>query len=62
MIYIDKDLIHIDAPHFCAGAELYNGFVVKVAPIIKYMKGWDINRVVSYCNKKKWKWEIIYDE
>lgn len=52
-------MIQIDAPHFCAGAELYDGKVVRAAPIIKYMKGWDIHRIKMYCKKKKWKLEII---
>lgn len=60
-------MIQIKAPHFCAGVELSDNKVVKTAPIVKYMKGWEADRVSSYCDritkkKKKWKWEIYYDK
>lgn len=63
----DAIAVWIDAPHFCAGVELFDGKVVKTAPILKYMMGWDVNKVTSYCGritrkKKKWKWEMLYDE
>ena len=44
----------IDAPHFCAGAVVFNNTVTCAAPIIKYMVGWTPERVESYCAKKKW--------
>lgn len=34
-----------------------------VAPIIKYMKHWEIDKIVSYCKKKGWKIDIVcYEE
>ena len=49
-------LIRITAPHFVAGIELSpNSKVIRAAPILSYMVGWDIKRVVVYCNKKNWK-------
>lgn len=30
-----------------------------IAPIIKYMKGWNLNKIISYCKKKNWKVEIL---
>lgn len=62
-----NSLIRIDAPHFCAGVELCDGKVVKTAPIVKYMKGWNIQKVINYCDritnkKKRWEWEIRYVE
>lgn len=44
----------ITAPHFVAGFVMYNGAVEQVAPIIRYMKGWDITSVEEYCKKKNW--------
>ena len=46
----------IDAPHFCAALVAHNGLVVKAAPIIKYMVGWDASRVRDYCRSKGWSW------
>ena len=60
-------LIRIDAPHFVAGIvfeyktnnqNIEYCKVLDVAPIIKYMKKWSIDKVVNYCCKKKWKWEF----
>lgn len=48
-------LLRISAPHFCAGAEVVHGTVDgNVAPIIRYMRGWRIERVRSYCRQKQW--------
>lgn len=44
----------VDAPHFNAGLVERNYAVVRAAPIIKYMRGWPITRVASYCRKKGW--------
>lgn len=48
-------LLRISAPHFCAGADVVGSVVSDpIAPIIRYMGGWQIERVHSYCRKKKW--------
>ncbi|WP_028165465.1 hypothetical protein [Bradyrhizobium elkanii] len=48
-------LLWINAPHFCAGADVIGGIVSgDVAPIIRYMRGWQIERVRSYCRQKGW--------
>lgn len=52
-------IIHIDAPHFCAGVLLNGDVVVRAAPILKYMKGWTWHRVMAYCDKKRW---VAYTE
>jgi len=46
--------IRITAPHFCAGYD----FGGHIAPIIKYMKGWSIEEIIWYCDKKNWQVEI----
>ena len=48
-------LLQIDAPYFCAGCSLNGKYVDTVAPIIKYMKGWTYEEVVTYCKRKRWK-------
>lgn len=47
-------LFQITADHFCAGGEIRNRKVVITAPIIKYMIGWDAEKVYKYCMKKRW--------
>lgn len=48
--------IFIDAPHFSAGYDLETG---RIAPIIKYMKGWTIEEIKEYCLKKGWRCQVI---
>ena len=48
-------LIQIDSGYFCAGVELINNQVTLFAPILYYMRGWNIQRIESYCHTKKWK-------
>ena len=52
-------LFQIDAPYFCAGGEIVCGYVINVAPIIRYMKGWVDKRVYEYCQRKRWKFHIL---
>lgn len=49
-----KTLFRIEAPHFTAGILIYDETVTDTAPIVSYMKGWDLNRVLSYVKKKQW--------
>jgi hypothetical protein len=51
-------LIRIDSGYFVAGVVLEGAYVVRAAPIVKYMMGWTKERVVSYSHRKKWKYEI----
>lgn len=50
--------LRIDAPHFCAHAEIVDRLVgsapYECAPILKYMRGWDGKRVAAYCKAKGW--------
>jgi hypothetical protein len=53
------NLARITAPHFVAGFT-HNAKRVKwTAPIIRYMLGWPIKRVLEYCAKKKWRVELL---
>lgn len=56
---MEEEIISIDAPHFCAGVVLINQDVVYTAPILHYMKGWKLQRVISYTRKKGWRWEKV---
>ena len=55
-----ETLAAIDAPHFYAGVVLWDDKVVEAAPIVKYMKKWDRDRVRSYCKSKGWKVSVVY--
>lgn len=48
--------VQIKSSYFTAGLEIFDGEVMIVAPIIKYMKGWNTQRVKDYCSKKKWEY------
>lgn len=52
-------LAQIDAKHFCAGIILKDEKVVEAAPIVKYMIGWNRDKVRSYCKSKEWKVAIV---
>lgn len=47
-------LFQIDTPYFCAGGEIKDKMIIKAAPIIDYMVGWDAEKAYVYCLKKKW--------
>ena len=62
-------VIKIVAPHFVAGIIIdgahgrydYDDRIVlinKCPPILKYMKSWDPKRIIRYCNKKSWFFQI----
>ena len=54
-----EEILSIDAPYFNAGIVLINQEVVYAAPILHYMKGWKLQRVISYVRKKGWRWDKV---
>lgn len=48
-------LIQVTAPHFVAGATVTNGRIVRAAPIIRYMVGWELARARDYALCKRWR-------
>lgn len=48
-------LVRITAPHFCAGLEVGGRF----APILHYMRGWTLGRVLAYAARKGWQAETL---
>jgi hypothetical protein len=52
-----ENIYSIDAPHFNAGVVSLNGKIILAAPIVRYMMGWEIEKVKEYCEKKRWKIE-----
>lgn len=53
-------LAQIKAPHFTAGIVLWDDRVIEAAPIVKYMKRWDRDRVRKYCENKDWSITVVY--
>ena len=52
-------MIRIAAPAFVAGAVLVGGFVVNTAPIIRFMVGWDYDKVIAYCRRRRWQTQLL---
>ena len=50
----DANLLQITAPHFCAGLIFDDWSVIEAAPIIGYMKSWNIPKVLNYVHRKGW--------
>lgn len=44
-------MLAILAPHFTAGVVVGE----RAAPIIDYMRTWNAERIISYCNKRRWR-------
>lgn len=51
--------LRIYSDHFCAGVVLEDGKVTRAAPILAYMKGWNLARVTGYCDRKNWRWQNV---
>ena len=49
-------MVIITAPHFVAAYDMQNH---NIAPILKYMRGWTLDRIRSYCRSKGWKCEVL---
>jgi hypothetical protein len=52
-------LYRVTSNYFCAGLIMRNGKVVRAAPIIKYMKGWNIVRIRQYAARRNWTVERV---
>lgn len=52
-------MVRITSPYFVAGYDLRNN---RIAPIIKYMKNWSIEKIKNYCQKKQWEIEILEEK
>jgi hypothetical protein len=48
-------MIVIDAPHFYAAVVIRGDCIVRAAPILSYMIGWDPQRVLQYAARKRWR-------
>lgn len=48
--------------YIAAGGEFTNGKISRCAPIIKYMAGWSVERLIGYCRNKDWDLEIYNEQ
>lgn len=54
----DGQMWRIKAPHFVCGIVFdEEGRVVEAAPIVRYMRTWSAERILSYCDRKGWEVE-----
>lgn len=54
-------MIRIVAKHFVAGVEISRARVARAAPILRYMLGWPVHKVISYCHSQGWTTEELPD-
>lgn len=47
-------MIVIDSGYFYAAVVLGWGRVVRCAPVLKYMRGWSVEHVVTYARSRGW--------
>ena len=52
-------MIRIVSSYFVVGIILDADLVIEAPPIVRYMKGWYISRVYSYCKMKGWDYECV---
>jgi hypothetical protein len=52
-------LVRITAPHVVAGIVALDGKMIRAAPIVAYMMGWDGRKLSRYCDRKGWKWQLV---
>jgi len=50
-------LLRISSKYFVAGFDMETG---RIAPIIKYMKNWSLERIERYCKEKSWVLEKLF--
>jgi hypothetical protein len=53
--------VRIISDFFTCGIVVSNKVVIEAAPIVKYMVGWETERVRNYCDKRGWKYDKITD-
>ncbi len=54
-----ESLLVIDAPHFYCGVVLRDEQVIRAAPIVCYLTGWNLDRVQRYAQRRGWQVETI---
>ena len=54
-----ESLLAIDAPYFYCGVIVCNSRVIKTAPSVPYLLGWDLDRVQRYAQRRGWRVEAV---
>lgn len=55
-------LFRLVAPHFVAGLEIADCKVYRAAPILAYMNGWALAKVIAYARSKGWSFSLVLDK
>ncbi len=55
----DERLVRVESRYFVAGFVVRDGYVVKAAPILRYMIGWATSRAVGYVEGKGWTHDLL---
>lgn len=50
LLQVRRTLVRIESPYFVAGIEIGG----RAAPVVGYMRGWPIGKVLDYCRRKNW--------
>ena len=58
---MDRRLIQVTAPHFCAGLLVSRTHVVYAAPILKWTEGRRLTELGRYFRSKGWQYREIKD-
>lgn len=46
--------IQVSSSYFVAGLKARDSIIFEAAPILKFMEGWTLGRVKTYCQEKGW--------
>jgi len=49
-----QHLLHVDAPHFHAGAIFFNDTCIEAAPILRWCEGKSYREIAQYAKRKRW--------
>jgi hypothetical protein len=54
---VSEVCLRVEGPHFVAGVVAVDGKIVRAAPILRYMIGWDGKRFRNYHAEQGWTWQ-----
>ena len=52
---LPESLHAVDAPYFYCGVIVRSSRVIKTAPSVPYLLGWDLDRVQRYAQRRGWR-------
>ena len=55
----DELMVRVASRYFVSGFVVRDGFVVKAAPLLRYMIGWPTSRAMGYMDGKGWVHDLL---